>query len=89
MAMSGFKNQKEETLRKKYQFSRGKNRHAFDKNNGKHPGMLTVTRDLGIDLIYFSNETAVFLIFLVQCFNFQYNNDIPQYGKYQYCSSMK
>lgn len=45
MAMSGFKNQKEETLRKKYQFSRGKNRHAFDKNNGKHPGMLTVTRD--------------------------------------------
>ena len=37
MAMSGFKNQKEETLRKKYQFSRGKNRHAFDKNN-EQPG---------------------------------------------------
>jgi len=49
-------------LRKKHQFSRGKSRYAFDKNNGKHPGMFTVPRDLGVDLIYFSNETAYFCL---------------------------
>jgi|SRR5215467_13847880 len=32
---------------KKHQFSRGKSRYAFDKNNGKHPGMFTVPRSRG------------------------------------------
>jgi len=50
---------------KKISILEGKNRYAFDKNNGKPPGMLTVPRDLGIDLIYFSNETASFCVFLI------------------------